>query len=718
MNDDRTGNGDGDGGDDDRLKEGCQAAAWRAYCVHQWLGPLLKDSAAAKRAYAFKGRVKSADDIYKKVLGRRKHEDAEKRKPNYEPNEVTDASGFRIVKLFNGEVPQSLDELLSLLRLKLKEEGEIDPASQGGRLKELVEIEFHTSRRIDDPLSIFKDVQAAVQKHGFKLEPPAQNAAGQGTASSYSSVHVLVACEVKDGKDGKVVSHSEIQLRSVFEEAWSEISHRLKYAPIKVARAAGPLATADSDHLSATWLHLDALKSLTDGCAQYADLINRQIQVNTDLRADRSSALPLDAADRSAQMFANYGVDVQEAAKRAYKQRSQAAAVKEPGARAAGFREAAELFQAAMNTFKPDRSEEDERLFDVLREEFAFCCIFSGNEELRSRSEKIYRELLEKRPGRVSVLLRLGQLRRDASDFIEAAKLMEDGLKAAKSNPDPDPDVQRQASWLLRRDLAYILWRMVDFEPARPDAMALLRRAVELSKEALEFVKTDEQFINSRQNYLHYVVDLWKRSPADQREGLASTGRRLLNDLRPKVVLNKWTIESLDTIARGEMAFGDTTRAVDAAKVVAQKLGERIAAIERERNCSEVTAFELLSRDERTMYVHAQQLLLATSLVASVVPEAKNPRAWWRQLSRRQRIRGQPEAMAFRTVEFPSLTRKSPSRKGRTVIGARRGCRPAYAARISLAALAMPSGRARTITNCPTGNSSAPAVGVKYRSIS
>jgi len=591
---------------DDDLKVRCQSAAYCADSVHEWLEPLLKGSAAAKRAYAFKGRVKSADDIYKKVLGRRNHEDTRKRDPNYQPSQVTDASGFRIVKLFNAEVPQSLDELLSLLKLKLKEE--TDSASQGGKLKQVTEIEFHSSRRLDDPLSIFKDVQAAVEKNDFKLKPSAQNAAGQGTASSYSSVHVLVECEVKDG----IVSHSEIQLRSVFEEAWSEISHRLKYAPIKIERATGPVAAPHNDQLSTAWLHLDALKSLTDGCAQYADLINRQIQTSTDARADRSDALPLDPADRSAQMFAHYGAAMRDAVKRAYEQRSQAVVLKEAGPRAAGFRAAAELFQAAMNIFKANRSDDDERLFDVLREEFAFCCMFSDNEELRSLSEKTYRELLAKRPERVSVLLRLGQLRRDAGDLVDAAKLMQDGLKAAKSSPDPDPEVQRQASWLLRRDLAYILWRMVDFEPSRADAGALLRRAVELSEEALGYVKTDDQFINSRQNYLYYVVDLSKRSLADQREPLVATGRKLLEELRPKVDLEKWTVESLDTVARGEAAFGDHAKAVAAAKVVAQKLGERIATIVRERSCSEAAAFELFSRDERTMYLHAQ-LLLATS---------------------------------------------------------------------------------------------------------
>ena len=275
-------------------------------------------------------------------------------------------------------------------------------------------------------------------------------------------MHVLLECEIKEG-DKTIASTSEIQLRSVFEEAWGEISHRLKYSPIKIARAGSTNPLSDDEQLSTSWLHLDALKSLTDGCAQYADLINRQIQAITAGRAE-CSPMPLDPADRSAQLFGHLGHKVHQAAKRAYRQRSNAVDMNEPAARAAAFRKAVDLFQAATEFFPEHRDENDERLLDLLREQLAYCGMYSDNEELTSRSEKIYRELTTKRPERASVRLRLGQLRRDAGDLLEAQKLMEEGLEVAASNPNPDQEVQRQANWLLRRDLAYILWRRVDLE--------------------------------------------------------------------------------------------------------------------------------------------------------------------------------------------------------------------------------------------------------------
>jgi ppGpp synthetase/RelA/SpoT-type nucleotidyltranferase len=548
----------------------------------------------AHRAYAVKGRVKSSDDICDKVLGRRHHEDPQRRKPDYQPNEVTDCSGFRIVKLFNAEVPEALDELLSLLETTLPR------GPLNGRLTTVKEIEFHTSRRLDDPLSIYRQVNAVVEKHGFKLKPPI-------SASSYSSVHVLLECEVGEGSKS-LTSYSEVQLRSVFEEAWGEISHRLKYAPTKASRASGTVSSSKDDEF---WLHLDALKSLTDGCAQYADLINRQIKSLETKRGDRE-ALPLDPAEKSAAQFIHCSPAVREAVEKAYRLRSEAVETKEPDVRAATFRKAADAFEVGIKAFAEPETAEQKRLFDLLREELAFCYVFTRNEELRSRAEKIYRELLITKPNSVSVLLRLGQLQRDAADYVEARKLMEAALTAAEQKPDPDPEIQRQANWVLRRDLAYVYWRLSELEPAGAGATGFIRHAIELSEASLGYVKNDVQQLNTRHNLLYYLADLWARLPIDGREQTVTRGRQLLEEMRPQVRLKEWPVEQLDTVMRAEAAFGDPEIAPRVAKVVAERIASRIAMVRKEQNCSHAVAFDLLSRDERDMYLQAQDILVSS----------------------------------------------------------------------------------------------------------
>lgn len=572
--------------ENDSLMEECRAVAYRAGEIHKWLTPVMREEPLAKRAYSFKDRVKTADDVRNKVLAHRN--DPKRNRRDYAPSEVTDISGFRIVMLFNAEVPQALDELLSYVKTS--------PSKGRGCVTGIREIEFHTSRRLDDPLSIYAEVKRVVETNGYELEPPS------ASASSYSSVHVLLDC-----KSGSEEYCTEIQLRSVFEEAWGEISHRLKYAPTKIARAKGPSETAEDSMPADFWLHLDALKSLTDGCAQYADLINRQIPRSGP--AERVTT-PLDPTEKSLAEFKRYSEPLLGLVKKAYGLRNKAApsAINVKRGPPPAFFEAAKAFDAAIEAFPKSEGKEDLRLLDVLREELAYCGMFSADAELMARAEKTYRELCETRPERVSVWLRLGQLRRDAGDYAEAKSLMDQGLKVLPQ-PIPKDDATRQPNWLLRRDLAYVCWRLVDRDPARADAEALLGEAIGHSEKSLKYTRTEGQLLNTLQNLLYFLYALWDRSTADQKVALAARGKAVLAELKPHLKFDKWGLEEIDSIMRGEVAFGEPELAKTAARLIFSKLAERVATVRRERNLSHTLAFESLSPDERDMFLFAQEIL-------------------------------------------------------------------------------------------------------------
>ena len=79
---------------------------------------------------------------------------------------------------------------------------------------------------------------------------------------------------------------------------------------------------------------------------------------------------------------------------------------------------------------------------------------------------------------------------------------MEAGLAAEKAQRDLGrEEVAQQTSWILRRNLAYICWRLVDLDPARADAASLLRRAIELTEEAGN-TETESQHLNASLNLL------------------------------------------------------------------------------------------------------------------------------------------------------------------------------------------------------------------------
>jgi hypothetical protein len=76
--------------------------------------------------------------------------------------------------------------------------------------------------------------------------------------------------------------------------------------------------------------------------------------------------------------------------------------------------------------------------------------------------------------------------------------------------------------------------------------------------------------------------------------------------------LKEWPVEQLDTVMRAEAAFGDPEIAPRVAKVVAERIASRIAMVRKEQNCSHAVAFDLLSRDERDMYLQAQDILVSS----------------------------------------------------------------------------------------------------------
>src|SRR5437763_855504 len=85
----------------------CRGLAYKADRIHRWIREWFLRSSIPRQSYAFKDRLKNAHNIREKVLARRNQG-----KPTYSLSEVTDASGFRIVRLFNAEVPEALNELL------------------------------------------------------------------------------------------------------------------------------------------------------------------------------------------------------------------------------------------------------------------------------------------------------------------------------------------------------------------------------------------------------------------------------------------------------------------------------------------------------------------------------------------------------------------------------------------------------------------------------
>jgi ppGpp synthetase/RelA/SpoT-type nucleotidyltranferase len=565
-----------------------------ARLIHDWLLQTLTASLVAANAYSFKNRLKPFNEIKSKVLAKRNHPNPLLRKPNYQPSQVTDCSGFRIVSLFNGEIPIPLDALLSQVIAapitKSKGHFSSDPVR---------EVLFFTSRREGDPLSIFNRVLDVVKRHG--LEPVFSSPKSVDEAnhtSSYSSVHVIVSAEV--GEDSSAVqAFSEIQLRSVFEEAWGEINHRLKYAPAKRERADGQVD--DEVKIGNLFLHLDALKSLTDGCAQYADLINAEITERRNSLDSPRSPVSSESAHEALALFEGVNAEFRGLLQRAYTLRDEAESIAPEDDRSAtAFFAAAGAFRVAIEAGKADGSlNAIPKGLIALTEELAYCLMFTKNEGALIEADSLFAEILTEDSANPSVLFRIGLLRRKLGDFEESLDFTGRALSIVDSHAT---EKNKRIEWVLCRDLAYICWRLVDQDSRRSDARQLLERAISISKRALDCAAGEYQWMNSAMNLLYYYWNVIEYTPSDSVEVVRQEGSDLLKIIHERTKRETLTLFELDSLERAEREFGKLEAAKLLASRVVEKLGQQYGVSEP-RNHRE--KLKTMSLDDQDIYLYA-----------------------------------------------------------------------------------------------------------------
>jgi ppGpp synthetase/RelA/SpoT-type nucleotidyltranferase len=299
------------------MPENLQAAAMGAYIramsLPDKIRPRLNESPIRANTYTINHRVKTTGKILEKV--KRKRDEG---RSEYGVNRVSDIVGFRLVTLFSSEVIGVVAQLLDLI-MHRPELG-VSPFVKG----KVMEILIFDNRPKEDPLSIVAAVRSAAIERGYKEDLKNQWEERilqvKTNKTGYSSVHVVCYCETP-ALDGVVGSAGEmpveIQVRTIFEDAWGEIDHKLKYKPTD-----GKGKSIDAEG----WrTHLIALKTISDGCVQYSEIIRRQSLASR--RAGEmidTSYASIDTPVESLKRFSSYPEPVRAALKQAFELRDQA----------------------------------------------------------------------------------------------------------------------------------------------------------------------------------------------------------------------------------------------------------------------------------------------------------------------------------------------------------------------------------------------------------
>lgn len=239
---------------------------------------LLRDSHLADSCYAYKLRTKSESKLLEKRDRKRRE------KPSYSLADITDVVGLRLVALFKGDMADLFE---STLRAMLHTNGVSPNPLRKGIPEEVVIYKGHAA--FDDLVPRIKELTSNLCPDLMVLE--------RNSREGYSSIHLVTRLEMSTstasvcptGRNYRIPL--EIQIRTVFEDAWGEIDHKYGYV-IRSGKESGQPINNPEHVLS----HLKVLKRFSDACMEYAESI-RQEAVGAPVEAVRPTAVISVASD-------------------------------------------------------------------------------------------------------------------------------------------------------------------------------------------------------------------------------------------------------------------------------------------------------------------------------------------------------------------------------------------------------------------------------------
>lgn len=430
-----------------------------------------------------RSRLKSPASLEKKIK-KKKAKDS-----TYGIDNVTDIIGFRFVCHFQNEVEQVVDALLE----KIYSEKDSD-------MPELREAKMYVStspsqRLVRDGIQKVFDQHLRITvvdaKTVVKLEIEEKD-------SRYTSVHMVVRRD-----DGQKF---EIQVRSVFEDAWAEIEHALKYK-IK----SGVLSNSVSQHLQ-------ILNSFAQACSEYSE------RILGDTLKEGS-----DGESRIRDIDSTYILkDMPHTVVDIYK-------------KATSFSGRGKLMEA-INIFSDFISTND----SLMKENSVkyFLLMERGALYLKVKNTQLavadYESLISENPDRALIYWRLGDAYRIAGDFVEAAKYFEQIPEKLVSSVNTGDEKVHLSNWPYA--LAHTYFRLR--QPSK--SLSILRQAKLDGIVPVEGERGDLVFANCIAYYIIDASKSEKRLVTDEEE---TEVKEAYDILKKYDVCNGQHWEPLDTLA-------------------------------------------------------------------------------------------------------------------------------------------------------------------------
>lgn len=468
---------------------------------------ILRRSPVVNIAYTIRNRVKSPERILNKIGEKRK----DPKKWGYGPKDITDAAGIRIITLFQNDIPNVVKSLIEL-HDRQPQYAEFPFARNG-----LKEIAVYSNRPDGDPLSIEPKIREIARAAGYEnlLQPPTHPETG------YSSVHFVVDIDVHESAQTRVPM--EIQVRDIFEEAWGEIDHKLRYKPDGTWRQY-------DDPFVQLWLrNLNALKTHCDGCSQHAWIIKERPLSEAE-RMHSDEAKQVESPQEAIQFLTDVVDDpkMQRLIHETYGLRARADLSSDRFARKEMFAQTERAFDALIrstNLYSNQMLANGRTVGFYLTLEKAFCQYSQREPEAVDTAIATYTEMLDKNSNdpvihyRLASALGLKGERERNPDIVERSiELFQRAQFLIGKSTDID-----EKHWIrsaIPRNTGYDKWLQADFlapnSRMKTKRLALLLDAVNLTKKAHKIAlagSKDREILKAINNLTYYVWQYLKIDP-------------------------------------------------------------------------------------------------------------------------------------------------------------------------------------------------------------
>jgi ppGpp synthetase/RelA/SpoT-type nucleotidyltranferase len=456
--------------------------------------------------YAYKSRVKSEEKLIEKKNRKLKE------KNYYKLQDITDVIGIRFVTLFKFDMCKVFDKIIDIIN----HNNSLNP--NPFKQNSIEEVIIYTANKLDD---IIYDIEKVAKAKNLSIVIETKQ-----SKEGYSSIHIVTRHNKEQHKlNTDLVSYYipiEIQIRTVFEDAWGEIDHKYGYIVRSGKDTGAPVENPES-----VLRHLRILKKFADACAEYADAIYFEATTNKSGGVDSPKVISVGADEELIEDFKALGVNQEDierfVAARVLRLEAQDKENEKRGKGFSLFLQAAEMFRELAKPFLEttivDNNEKDYLFYCYVKMNEAFCLLSLNQKETAIIALTIYDHLRRLYPDFTLVKMRLGQAYGANQEVEQAISMLNEAYNEIKlfekngcsfSNTLPKIDYDHMKKH-LPKVYGYELWRKAEqFDETNLESLSnkaeLIEKAFTLTTETLEYVGNDD--LNVHNNLLYYGIML------------------------------------------------------------------------------------------------------------------------------------------------------------------------------------------------------------------